>query len=217
MTSADPREGHAQGDESMRGAGQRDVLLELLSVLAHDLNNPLQTLLVLSELALDESPAGTEPHDRALQCLAAADRLKVLTQAMGATLRGRPLDAAQLWARTAVMLGRRLERYGVAAVLDLAALDGIGLAADAEWALLSAAMAVIATAAASARRRHELSITGKREHGIASVVLALTGFEPDGTRTPLPFVPSALARLCDIVPGSTVTDDGVGVRLVLPV
>ncbi|MBC8071891.1 MAG: hypothetical protein IAG13_26425, partial [Deltaproteobacteria bacterium] len=154
MASVDPREGHAQGDESMRAAGQRDVLLELLSVLAHDLNNPLQTLLVLSELALDESPAGTEPHDRALQCLAAADRLKVLTQAMGATLRGRPLDAAQLWTRTAVMLGRRLERYGVTVVLDLAALaEAVAMTAIAADSSAHSASAASPTPSSAARSR----------------------------------------------------------------
>lgn len=199
----------------MRASGQRDVLLELLSVLAHDLNNPLQTLLVLSELALDEHAPGTEPHDRALQCLAAADRLKVLTQAMGATLRGRPLDASALWARTAVMLGRRLERYGVAATLELAALDGIGLGAEAEWALLSGALAVIATAAASNRRRHELVLVGMHEHGVASVDVSITAVETDGNRTPLPFVPTALERLLHIVPGSSADTSGAHVRLVL--
>jgi signal transduction histidine kinase len=215
MASTDPPEGPARNDEALRASGQRDALLELLAVLSHDLNNPLQTLLVLSELGLDEAPAGSEAHDRAIQCLAAADRLKVLTQAMGGVLRGRPQDAAQLWSRTAVMLGRRLDRYGVAVTLELDVLTGFALAVEAEWAMLAGALAVIATAATSARRRHALGIVGVLEHGEASVLLTLAGIETDGSTTALPLAPSALDRLRNIVPGTAPTSDGLAARVLL--
>ncbi|HWB79253.1 MAG TPA: histidine kinase dimerization/phospho-acceptor domain-containing protein [Nannocystaceae bacterium] len=193
---------------------QRDALLELMSVLAHDLNNPLQTLLVLSELALDESPAGSEAHDRAKQCLAAADRLKVLTQAMGASLRGRPQDIQQVWGRVQTMLGRRLERYGVTVSTQLAALGTTPFGGDAEWAVLMAVLAVIATASTSSVRRHELAIVGALVGEHAQLELGLTAIDAEGVRRPLAFQAQAVARLCDVVPGATSDRDAE--RVVVP-
>lgn len=216
MPSSDRGEQEAAGAEGRQASAQRDALLELLSVLAHDLNNPLQTLLVLSELALDDSAEGSEAHDRARQCLAAADRLKVLTQAMGSSLRGRPQDVAQLWSRVAVMLGRRLERYGIVVTTDFAALGTTPLSGDAEWALLVAALAVIATGASSSMRRHELAIAGQLRDGQPSVVLALGAVDAAGTRTPWPLEPAALARLRDAVASTSVEADGLQVRIELP-
>lgn len=196
-------------------SAQRDALLELMSVLAHDLNNPLQTLLVLSELALDESPAGSEPHDRARQCLAAADRLKVLTQAMGASLRGRPQDIQQVWARVQTMLGRRLERYGVMVSTQLAALGTTPFGGDAEWAVLMAVLAVITTASTSPVRRHELTIVGELVGDDARLELGLAAIDVDGVRRPLAFSDPAIARLRDVVPATTVDRDGECVRVAL--
>lgn len=196
-------------------SAQRDALLELVSVLAHDLNNPLQTLLVLSELALDESPAGSEAHDRAKQCLAAADRLKVLTQAMGASLRGRPQDIQQVWTRVQTMLGRRLERYGVVVTTQLAALGSTPFGGEAEWAVLLAVLAVIATAAASTERRHELAIVGSLDGEHAQLELGMAAVDAQGVRRPLAFQPQAVTRLCDVVPGTTVERDGERISVAL--
>lgn len=210
MASSDREESTAAA-----ASAQRDALLELVSVLAHDLNNPLQTLLVLSELALDETAPGTEANDRARQCLAAADRLKVLTQAMGASLRGRPQDIQQLWTRGQVMLGRRLERYGVVVNSQLGALGSTSFTGEAEWAVLLALLAVIATAAGSPVRRHELEIVGELDGQDARLVLVLVAVDPDGTRRPLVFQEQAVTRLRDVAPGTAIDRDGERVSVAL--
>jgi signal transduction histidine kinase len=210
MASSD-RE-HSNGASA---SAQRDALLELVSVLAHDLNNPLQTLLVLSELGLDESPEGSDANDRAKQCLAAADRLKTLTQAMGATLRGRPQDFQQLWTRALVMLGRRLERYGVVVNSQIAAFGTVPFGGDTEWTVLLALLAVIATAAGSPVRRHELDAVGELAGDRARLVLSLVAVDTDGVRRPLPFNEPALTRLREVVPSTAIECDAQRVSVAL--
>src|SRR5690606_28468532 len=66
---------------------QREVLLEAMEIFTHDLSNPLQSLIVLTELALDDTPEGTEEYDRCRQSLEAAERMRTLVQGLAGLTR----------------------------------------------------------------------------------------------------------------------------------
>jgi len=186
-----------RGDDAVGAAAtaDRDALIELISVFAHDLNNPLQTVLVLSELALDETMAGTEGRARAEQCLAAADRLRTLAQAMSGLFRGRPLRGEALWDRFRTLLGRRFERHGIVAELEPCEPREAMLPGLCERLVFTLGLGAIAAAAASGRRHHVLSLACKAMGDRVSLEARLFGLDPaSGARVELPFAATHLER-----------------------
>ncbi len=197
----------------------RDALIELIAVFTHDLNNPLQTVLVLSELALDETIPGTEGRARAEQCLTAADRLRVLAQAMSGLFRGRPLRADALWERLRTLLGRRFERHGITPTLVAHEPRDALLPALCERIVFTLALGAIGAAASSARRQHalELSCTPGERIVIDGAFFAV---EPDGTRIALTFSEAhqeRLAALLRLDPRAEHRFDGAAVHIELGV
>lgn len=169
-----------------RAVAERDTLLELIAIATHDINNPLQSLVVLLELALDEAHPESDAYVRAQQCLMAGERIRALSSALAGLGRSRPQDAAAAWGRVHGLLSRRFDRFGIHVGADLSRLDRRPFPVELELPLLGACMLVIATAAAGAR----------------GVRMALSG-EPDPLRLslaveaaePLAWEPVALARL----------------------
>jgi hypothetical protein len=173
----------------------RDALLELIAVFTHDVNNPLQTVLVLSELALDETMPGTEGRTRAEQCLTAADRLRVLAQAMSGLFRGRPLRAEALWDRLRTLLGRRFERHGItASLLECEPAEAM-VPALCERLVFTLALGAIGAAATSGRRHHALELSCKTGGERIALEAAFFAVEADGSRVPLEFAATHRERL----------------------
>jgi len=196
----------------------RDALIELIAVFTHDLNNPLQTVLVLSELALDETMPGTEGRTRAEQCLQAADRLRLLAQAMSALFRGRPLRAEALWDRVRTLLGRRFERHGITTELTTDEPRDALLPALCERLVFTLALAAIGAAATSGRRHHVLELACKPASDRIGLEAALFTVEADGSRAPLEFSAPHLERVSALLlldPRSQHRYDGAAVRIEL--
>ncbi|HET6585918.1 MAG TPA: hypothetical protein VFG69_20820 [Nannocystaceae bacterium] len=177
----------------------RDALIELLAVFTHDLNNPLQTVLVLSELALDETMSGTEGRARAEQCLTAADRLRVLAQAMSGLFRGRPLRAEALWERVRTLLGRRFERHGITAEITGCEPRDAMLPALCERVVFTVALGAIGAATTSGSRHHALEIACAPTSERISLQARLFTVDPAGARTPLAFGDAHLERLAALL------------------
>ena len=211
----------SQRSDDVLGAAataDRDALIELISVFTHDLNNPLQTVLVLSELALDETMPGTEGRTRAEQCLQAADRLRVLAQAMSGLFRGRPLRADALWERLRTLLCRRFERHGITAELTTGEPRDALLPALCERLVFTLALAAIGGAATSGKRHHVLELACNPASDRIALDAALFSVEPDGTRAPLEFSPPHLERLTALLrldPRSQHRYEGAAVRIEL--
>jgi signal transduction histidine kinase len=198
MMVASPERGASSG--SADGAvAARDTLVELLSIVTHDLNNPLQSLIVLLELSVDDAPAGSETRTRAEQCQQAAERIKTLTAALAGLLRGRREDGPRVWARAEALLGRRFERVGIPSRADVQALADLTLPNEFFFALCGACLLVLGTASNVGVRGLELRVTGAVVAGDAQLALALvaTGEVP-GAVAPA-WEPAAAQRLVDLV------------------
>lgn len=187
-------------DGSADGAvAARDTLVELLSIVTHDLNNPLQSLIVLLELSVDDAPVGSENRARAEQCQLAAERIKTLTAALAGLLRGRREDGPRVWARAEALLGRRFERVGIPSRANVGALADITLPNEFFFALCGACLLVLGTANVGVRGL-ELRVSGAVvAGGDAKLVLALvTTGEVAGAVVPA-WEPAAAQRLIDLV------------------
>ena len=106
---------------------ERNVLLELLGVAAHDLSNPLQSLTVLTELGVDEPGATAEQRHRAEQCLEAAERMRQLVLALAGLARTgtRPGTIGQACTRLGTLLARRFDRHQLRYAVQLESLAGV--------------------------------------------------------------------------------------------
>ena len=78
------------GDEATgsRDRPRLEILHEALEIFAHDLSNPLQSLIVLTELALDDATPGSEDEMRCRQSLEAAERMRTLVSGLAGLTRG---------------------------------------------------------------------------------------------------------------------------------
>lgn len=195
----------------------RDTLLRLLGIVTHDLNNPLQSLIVLLELSVDDAPIGSEARVRAEQCQLAADRLRGLTAALSAVLRGRPEDAPQVWARAQALFGSRLDRSGVTTQCDLTALAEVILPAACFFILCATFLLLLASCERSLGRGHQLVVTGTLEGDRA--VLAVGLLAPDPACAAPAWNEAAAARLRALVaaePDMVVAVSPGRIRLVVP-
>lgn len=180
-------------------AAARDTLIELLSIVTHDVNNPLQSLIVLLELSVDDAPAGSDARARAEQCQLAADRIRSLTGALAGLLRGRREDGPRVWARALALLGRRFDRMGVTTRADVSRLADVALPSAFFFALCSACLLVLASAANGRLRGYLLEVTGTVEDDGVAFELALVAIDASAP----PLLPEwdgvALARLRGLV------------------
>jgi hypothetical protein len=181
----------------------RETLIELLSVATHDLNNPLQSLIVLLELSVDDAAPGSEARARAEQCQIAAERIRALTAALAGLLRGRREDGPRIWDRAQALLGRRFERLGVTTRVDLSRLADIAMPSTFFFGLCAACLVVLATAAGGALRGHELAIEGSSQTadgtGTVSMDLSIAPVDASAAPSPSEWDPIALQRLVAIV------------------
>lgn len=127
---------------------QRDALLDLLGILAHDLSNPLQSVTVLCELGVDDSTPGSEEQLRFRQCLEASDRMRGLIHGFGAIARrGRAGSTLHsIVGHVQTLLARRFERHRMAFSAELEQHGDQFVPPDFELAILSLLMAFIAGA-----------------------------------------------------------------------
>jgi len=193
----------ARDSVALGAIAARETLIELLSVATHDLNNPLQSLIVLLELSVDDAPPGSDARMRAEQCQLAAERIRNLTAALAGLLRGRREDGPRVWERAQALLGRRFERMGVTTRVDVSRLADIAIPGPFFFGLCAASLVVLATATGGALRGHELSIHGGTQPGegagSVSMDLALTPVDASAAPSPAEWDPAALGRLLAIV------------------
>lgn len=186
---------------------QRDVLLEVLEIFTHDLSNPLQSLIVLSELALDDTPEGSEDYDRVRQSLEAAERMRTLVQGLAGLTRGidGPRSAKTVVERIVSVLSRRWERHQMRVSVDMGAIEHAPTPAVLQSVMLGLGLAAVAAAGDRNHPRYELSVQGvSREGQPHSCVLEVTlvGHDAGGTAAPVPLARHQMERIERLLDGS---------------
>jgi len=186
---------------------QREVLLEALEIFTHDLSNPLQSLIVLTELALDDTPEGTEEYDRVRQSLEAAERMRTLVQGLAGLTRSidGPRNTRTVVDRFISVLSRRWERHQVRVSIDMGAIERTPTPAHLETVLLNLGLATVAAATERNHPRYELSVRGisREGQGLPCVVeLTLVGHNAGGTAAPVDLARPQMERLERLLDGS---------------
>ncbi len=185
-----------------QAAAQRDALLDLLGILAHDLSNPLQSLTVLCELGIDDSAPGSEEQTRFRQCLEASDRMRGLIHGFGALTRrgGARTTLHTIVGHVETLLARRFERHRMTFATDLETHGDQFVPTDFELAILALLMGVIAGAERSSqegcRCRVETSLSEERIH------VHVAASDDEGRSIELP--PSHRARVAAAVVGTSI-------------
>lgn len=179
-----------------RVAAERDALLELIAIFAHDLSNPLQSVTVLCELALDETVPGTEDHLRTQQCIEAAERMRALVHGLAGLTRrdDGPTSVEAVQGRLATLLARRYDRYHIIVHSDFSLFGGIRPLENIELPLLNLQLGLIASAGEGHGTRHTLALRGalNGDNEDAPVALELEAWRFDGSGGRTPLVPTAL-------------------------
>lgn len=124
------------------------LLQEAIAIFTHDLSNPLQSLTVMLELAVEDARDADE-RSRLERCLTAAEGMRTMLQEFAALARSghRPRRAATVGetiARAATILSRRFDRLSVRFVTDVTRVAEAPLPARAEWLILGILMAGLA-------------------------------------------------------------------------
>lgn len=187
---------------------QREVLLEALEIFNHDLSNPLQSLIVLTELALDDTPEGTEDYDRVRQSLEAAERMRTLVQGLAGLTRGidGPRHAKVVVDRFISVLSRRWERHQVRVSVDMGAIERTATPANLETVLLNLGLATVAAATDRNHPRYELSVRGISRDGQTlpyALEITLVGHNAGGTAAPVELARPQMERVARLLDGST--------------
>jgi hypothetical protein len=168
MASDEIAASRGEEDGSGRGArAERDALLDIVAIFAHDLSNPLQSITVLCELGMDDATPGSEEHLRAQQCLEAADRMRALIHSFAALIRGRsssaPLQA--LVDRVTTLFARRFERHGIQTQIELGDAAEVRGVSGLEFSLLNLMLGAVATATDAPLKRYTLHVRAARADG----------------------------------------------------
>ena len=189
-----------------RAEAQRAVLLEALEIFTHDLSNPLQSLIVLTELALDDSPPGTEEHERNKQSLEAAERMRTLVQGLAGLTRSidGPRNTAAVVDRFSSVLSRRWERHSVRLSIDLGLIERTPTPPTLETVLLSLGLAAVAAAGDRNHPRFDFSLRGIGQDGELSCAIELTlaGHNAGGSGVPVAFSREHLDRTIELLDGN---------------
>jgi len=181
-----------------RAEAKHEVLLEALGIFAHDLSNPLQSLIVLTEVALDDAIPGSDDHERNRQSLEAVDRMKILVQGLAGLTRSidGPRNVAAVVERLGSVLSRRWERARVQLSVDLGLIERTPTPLILETAMLSLGLGVVTAAQENNHPRYDLSLRGITLEGPRScaIELTLTGHNAGGSGVPVALSASHLER-----------------------
>lgn len=185
---------------------QREVLLEALEIFTHDLSNPLQSLIVLTELALDDTPEGTEDYDRVRQSLEAAERMRTLVQGLAGLTRSidGPRNTKTVVDRFISVLSRRWERHQVRVSIDMGSIERTPTPANLETVLLNLGLATVAAATDRNHPRYELSVRGIAREGQAlpcALEITLVGHNAGGTAAPVELARQQMERVTRLLDG----------------
>lgn len=188
-----------------RVQAERDALLELIAIFTHDLSNPLQSLTVLCELALDEAPPDTEEHLRSRQCLEAAERMRKLIHGLSGVTRHAdgPRSCAEMVRRITDLLSRRFDRHAIELTIDIGPLQKLVPPPQVEPALLNLLLGIVAASAEQRTRRAKASLTGRTGER-PSLELVMTGETRDQQNVPCPPTDRHLQRIEHVLEGSGV-------------
>jgi C4-dicarboxylate-specific signal transduction histidine kinase len=183
------------------GAAAVRTICDASAVFTHDVSNPLQSLMVLLELSLDELEQQPELAARVEQCLDAGQRMRALIRDFASFTRSlRDVPAEPLGAsmtRLQRLLERRLERQGIA--IDVRWLDGEALEVDGaafELVALNVLLAALDAVSGHTYGGCRLHVIGALEGPSAAVVrFQLTHEAREGASpSPVPFGRDAMER-----------------------
>lgn len=172
-----------------RAEARHEILREALEILAHDLSNPLQSLIVMTEMALDDAPPDSEDYERNQQSLEAAERMKTLVHGLAGLTR--PISgsrsATAVMQRMNAMLSRRWERHRIAPSIALAEIERLPTPPGFDSAILNLCLAVVTAAREASHPRYELSFRGLRSEGPlpCTVEITLAGHNAGGSGVPV--------------------------------
>ena len=167
----------ANDGASSRGAlAERDALLEVVAIFAHDLSNPLQSITVLCELGIDDAVPGSDDQQRAQQCLEAADRMRGLIHSFAGLLRSTsaatPVRAVV--ERVTTLFARRFERHRIETTVDVDAIAETRCAPGLEFVMLNLLLGAVATAADCGKPSYAIEISGSAGEDHHCVALKMT-------------------------------------------
>jgi nitrogen-specific signal transduction histidine kinase len=200
LVASDEIGGSSSAEEpSGRAArAERDALLDIVAIFAHDLSNPLQSITVLCELGMDDAVPGGEEHLRAQQCLEAADRMRALIHSFAALIRGRSSSAplGALVERVTTLFARRFDRHAIETQVELGEAADVRGVAGLEFALLNLLLGAVATASDSPLKRYTLHLrAGRVESGDGHwLTVSMQGADDSGAWQPLPLSESHVDR-----------------------
>lgn len=205
---SDPVESLTADQRAHRAEAQRDILLEVLEIFTHDLSNPLQSLIVLSELALDDTPEGTEDYDRVRQSLEAAERMRTLVQGLAGLTRSidGPRNAKTVVDRLVSVLSRRWERHQIRVSIDMGMIERTPTPAVLQTVMLNIGLASVAAAGDRNHPRYELSVQGvDRDDSDLGCALEITlvGHNAGGAAAPVQLARHQMERVARLLDGST--------------
>ena len=196
-----------------------EILLEALEIFVHDLSNPLQSLIVLTELALDDAAPNSEDELRCRQTLEAAERMRTLVTGLAGLTRD--IDGARN-TRTAVersveVLSRRWERHRIEIAVELGPVQNTPSPPLLDFALLNAGLAAVATAGTQSGS-YRLDITGRDLEGgdlPCALLLTLTRRDDNGAVVEVPLDGDHIRRFERLLEGPAlrVRTQGNAIRL----
>lgn len=202
-------------------AARLEVIFEVLDVFAHDLSNPLQSLIVLTELALEDALRGSEDELRCNQTLEAAERMRTLVTGLAGLTRGTegPRQLRTAVDRFAEILSRRWERHRIELEIDLGAAEHMASPPELDTALLSLGLGAVAAAGEIGGPAFRLSVRAReaKPDGSADCVLrvVLVHRDPKAGDREIPLDEKYLRRSADVLNGSGVRLETSGAEVSL--
>lgn len=208
----------ADDDTTSRDKPRLAILHEALEIFAHDLSNPLQSLIVLTELALDDATPGSEDEMRCRQSLEAAERMRTLVSGLAGLTRGLegPRNTQTSVDRFNELLSRRWERHRVELDIALGPAERTPSPPDLDIALLNLGLAAVATAG-ELGGTFVLQIRGSEIGSGAEPRVALEATllhrDADGTSAEAPFNERHIQRGRALLAGTGLTTRQEGARV----
>ncbi|MBL4684194.1 MAG: hypothetical protein JKY37_06370 [Nannocystaceae bacterium] len=202
-------------------AARLEVIFEVLDVFAHDLSNPLQSLIVLTELALEDAQPGSEDELRCNQTLEAAERMRTLVTGLAGLTRGTegPRQLRTAVDRFAEILSRRWERHRIELQIDLGAAEHMASPPELDTALLSLGLGAVAAAGELGGPAFRLSVRvqeAKPGDGADCVLqIVLVHRDPQSGDKEVPLDEKYLRRSADLLQGSGVRLETNGAKVSL--
>lgn len=194
---------HAPGSSS-RASFELTCFAELLGLLAHDLNNPLQSLTMLLELTLDDASLGPDGATKIRQALDAVADMQGSIRNVAEFAQAGSRSSQSPTVHTSVerctgIVQRRLQRQKFSICLDIGAIgQGPSGGLAFEFDVLAALLTLSATASRSRLYAFELTISSARlpestppptsaasAEPVGYLQLRLRGSERDGTWRPV--------------------------------